>query len=96
MVVARYLGDGSLDADFGTNGFAVPDDPRFAAASGHAIVVQSRGRIVAAGSTQHTFVLAGFDRDGRTDASFGDGGAVVTIADAAGHYDSGERAHRRR
>jgi uncharacterized delta-60 repeat protein len=47
--------------------------------SGRAVLVQSDGKIVAAGEGLHDFVLARYNSDGTLDSSFGTGGKVETL-----------------
>jgi uncharacterized delta-60 repeat protein len=81
FALARYNGDGTLDASFGTGGkvttdFAGSDD--FA----NSVAVQLNGKIVVAGNTSagtgSDFALARYNSDGTLDTSFGTGGKVTT------------------
>jgi uncharacterized delta-60 repeat protein len=86
--VARFNPNGTLDTTFGGKGtvttefFAVPQPGVREAA--FAVVVQSDGKIVAAGSTSQTgkapiqTALARYNIDGSLDSSFGRGGKVLT------------------
>jgi uncharacterized delta-60 repeat protein len=92
FALARYNSDGRLDASFGSGGkvttefFGFSDRPT-------GLVVQSDGRVVAAGgannlnSTGFDFALVRYNVDGSLDSSFGDGGKTTTdflgIVDAA-------------
>lgn len=82
--LARYDADGALDPSFGSGGLVTTD---FASGSDQArhLVVQSDGRIVAAGFARTgtafgpgDFALARYAADGTLDASFGTGGRVTT------------------
>ena len=86
FAVARYLPDGSLDADFGDGGVVQTDlggDDR-----ANSIAVQPDGAILVAGSGWLTggdqasgaeeFALVRYLEDGSFDFGFGDGGVVVT------------------
>jgi uncharacterized delta-60 repeat protein len=81
FALARYKTNGSLDSTFGTGGKVTTDF-----GGGHdgasAVVVQSDGRIIAAGSASvagiSQFALTRYTADGALDASFGKGGKVMT------------------
>jgi len=76
--LARYNRNGRLDSTFGTGGKVVVT---FDSSSDYlyAPVIQSDGKIVAAGSTRGTaFLLARFNADGSLDQTFGNNGSVVT------------------
>jgi uncharacterized delta-60 repeat protein len=89
FALARYNPNGTLDTTFGTGGkvttdFAGNDDQAFA------VVLQSDGKIVAAGqaSTGYRggdFALARYNPNGSLDTTFGTGGKVTT--DFAGDTD---------
>jgi len=76
--LARYTRNGRLDSTFGTGGkVAVTLDPGGDYLD--ALVLQSDGKIVGAGSTHGTsFLLARFNADGSLDQAFGNNGSVVT------------------
>jgi uncharacterized delta-60 repeat protein/uncharacterized repeat protein (TIGR01451 family) len=84
FLLARYNGDGTLDATFGSGGVVTTDfgGALFDAAFG--VALQSNGKIVAAGSaisgfpSSADFALARYNADGSLDASFGSGGKVTT------------------
>jgi uncharacterized delta-60 repeat protein len=86
----RYNRDGSLDGSFGSAGtVTTPFDQASARAEG--VVLQSDGRIVAAGSLlQQTGSQGGesavvrYNADGSLDSTFGAGGKVVTDPDCSG------------
>ncbi len=92
FAIARFNVDGSLDTTFGDHGqvitsFGSQSDEAFA------IVVQPDGRIVAGGHTASPlsgidFALARYNADGTPDATFGNGGQVVTAIRAADSRDS--------
>lgn len=82
FALARYNADGSLDASFGTGGRVVtafgPQSDK-----AYAVLVQPDGKILVGGeSVQATtggdFALARYNADGSLDASFGQGGKVLT------------------
>src|SRR6266540_2032037 len=87
FALARYNGDGTLDASFGTLGTVTTD---FAGAGDVAfsVALQPNGKIVAAGrafiSGGFDFALARYTSDGWLDASFGTGGTVTTDFAGAG------------
>ncbi len=82
VLLARYMPDGSLDSSFGENGKVTTDFRLFE--YGNAVALQPDGKIVVGGKTGPTalgtfnFLLLRYMPDGRLDASFGDGGRVVT------------------
>jgi uncharacterized delta-60 repeat protein len=81
FAIARYKANGKLDKTFGTNGIV-----RTNFANGEAdsiddidgIVIQSDGKIVAAGGSHGDFAMARYNADGSLDKTFGDDGLVVT------------------
>jgi uncharacterized delta-60 repeat protein len=76
FAVARYLKDGSLDPSFDGDGKVTTS---FGGMSGAgAVVRQTDGKIVAAGSASGEFALARYQTDGSLDPTFGSGGKVVT------------------
>jgi uncharacterized delta-60 repeat protein len=84
FALARYHPDGSLDASFGSGGKVLTGGLDRA----NALAVQGDGRLVAAGvarSGSIDFALVRYQPDGALDASFGDGGKVLT--DFAGGPD---------
>ncbi len=88
FALARYHPDGTLDASFGRGGRVTTDFSR-GADKAHALLLQADGRIVLAGNsaqggTGSDFALARYQADGRLDASFGDGGKVVTAIGSDG------------
>jgi uncharacterized delta-60 repeat protein len=81
FVVARYLGDGSLDAAFSEDGKLVGIlGSTIGAARG--VQVDGEGRIVIAGHRHHDFTVARLDEDGALDAEFGDDGITITPVSA--------------
>jgi uncharacterized delta-60 repeat protein len=92
FALSRYNPDGSLDAGFGTGGKVVSDlggGEDFGGAA-YAVAVQQDGKIVAVGFTEpvsggpRDFALARFQPDGTLDASFGNGGIVLTNSGGSG------------
>lgn len=86
FTLARYTTSGALDTTFGTGGMVTTDfsgsvDQAFA------VVIESNGKYVVAGSATNTsnvnptgtdFALARYNTNGSLDATFGTGGKVVT------------------
>ena len=79
--LVRYNADGSLDTPFGVDGKVITD---FNNGSdwGYDIAIQSDGKIVVAGFSNHSgnddFALARYNSDGNLDVTFGTGGKVTT------------------
>lgn len=87
VVVARYNANGTIDATYGTNGFAILDiggvDNR-----GSAMLMQPDGKVVVAGvhgnpSVDSDFLLARFTTAGAPDATFGTNGTVISAFSAS-------------
>jgi uncharacterized delta-60 repeat protein len=77
LAVSRYASNGGLDPSFGRGGKAVTD--LGAGAIANAIVAQTNGKIVAAGTRNSSdFVLVRYLASGKLDAGFGRGGRVLT------------------
>ncbi len=77
FALARYLPNGDPDGSFGSGGEVTTkfgDD----SASARSVMVDNRGRIVAAGYAQHAFALARYRSNGDLDASFGGDGKLAT------------------
>jgi uncharacterized delta-60 repeat protein len=91
--LARYNPDGSLDASFGNGGIVTTNFGFGSYAFG--LALQPDGKVIAAGtvfvdfstddSSNTDFGLARYNPDGTLDASFGNGGLVLT--DFAGYND---------
>jgi uncharacterized delta-60 repeat protein len=84
FALARYYTDGSLDASFG-NGGKVTTDFFNRTDNANAVLIQSDGKIVAAGFAANPnagganqFALARYNSNGSLDAGFGAGGKVTT------------------
>jgi integrase/recombinase XerD len=81
--VLRYLGNGALDASFGTGGRASANFTNFLN-SPDDVALQPDGKIVVAGNAQSAdgtvseFAVARFNANGTLDGSFGAGGKVTT------------------
>jgi uncharacterized delta-60 repeat protein len=84
LSVLRYGRDGGLDATFGNGGKVLTAPGAHRNDSATAIAVQADGKIVVAGSSDQggtaglDFVLVRYNADGSLDATFGNGGIVVT------------------
>lgn len=96
FALARYLADGTLDDQFGTDGIAIPavgDSAKDAAA--YALAIQSDGKLVAAGNASFDGVsriaLLRCQEDGTPDSTFGDGAGVAsaTFGSTAMPWSSG-------
>lgn len=90
FALARYNADGSLDAGFGDGGLVTTD--LGGADHAYAIVIDSDGRIVVAGSSgvaDADFALARYRADGSLDPNFGRGGLVTTGLSGSGSFDFG-------
>jgi uncharacterized delta-60 repeat protein len=89
FALARYNSDGTLDASFGDRGMVTT---RFGDKNDYAysVAIQSDGKIVAAGyarvGTDEDFALARYNDDGTLDASFGNGGQVMTGLGSSDDY----------
>ncbi len=89
FAVARLNADGSLDTQFGTDGWATAAFPEFqgqpSAVQANAMAIEPGGQIVVAGMTgteglygqPNAFAVARFNPDGTLDSSFGTGGEVI-------------------
>ena len=78
IALARYHGDGSLDASFGSGGKVTTAAPGLTTTGASAVALQPDGKIVVAGNRGRNAVVARYTRSGSLDASFGGGGQVVT------------------
>jgi uncharacterized delta-60 repeat protein len=83
FALARHNSDGSLDATFGRNGIVTTEFTGYVHAYAWALVIQSDGKIVAAGAAltanhQSDFALARYNSDGSLDATFGLEGKTTT------------------
>jgi uncharacterized delta-60 repeat protein len=77
FVLARYQTDGNLDPSFGIGGIAItPVGSGFDEA--HALALQPDGKLLAAGTAEEGFALARYTSTGSLDATFGNGGIVLT------------------
>lgn len=92
FAVARYNPDGSLDASFGTGG-RVTTAIGNGADKAYALLLQPDGKIVLGGDSSQgangkDFALVRYNADGTLDASFGNGGKVITPIGAQGASES--------
>jgi len=76
----RYSLDGKLDSSFGVKGVVTTP---FAFDQGsksycESVVVQPDGKVLVAGNANEHFAIARYETDGTLDASFGDGGKLVS------------------
>jgi uncharacterized delta-60 repeat protein len=90
--LARYNTDGSLDQTFGSGGKVTTDILSASADEANAVVLQSDGKILAAGSARASsssvipdFALVRYNDRGRLDSGFGSAGRVTT--DFFGSFD---------
>src|SRR5262249_61243249 len=78
FAITRYRANGRLDRSFG-GGTGTVTTAFGPGAAAKALVQQSDGKLVAAGSGDSRFALVRYDADGSPDPSFGEGtGTVVT------------------
>ena len=77
FVVVRYLPDGQLDLDFGTDGKAITD-PMPGDSQIEDIALQPDGKIVATGFSFSEYALVRYDSQGQLDPSFGGDGIVIS------------------
>ena len=82
--LARYNRDGSLDTTFGSGGKATALGNVLSDNEGEAVVLQGKRRILAAGTRNGLFALAGFRPNGKLDASFGLDRGVTTAFGSTG------------
>jgi len=88
MAVVRYDSSGTLDPTFGAGGISIASvESSWDVAE--ALVVQSDGKIVAAGEGGNALALVRYDVDGQLDASFGVVGKVTTKLGASSAHAVG-------
>jgi uncharacterized delta-60 repeat protein len=93
FAVARYQPDGSLDTSFGTGGIVTTsvDGEPFGFSEARAVTIQPDGKVVVGGfiidlnTSDYAVAVARYNSDGSLDATFGNGGTVIT--DAGGSYE---------
>ncbi len=83
FALARYSGDGSLDSSFGKSG-KITTDFFGKNDQAYAVALQRDGRIVVAGGATSAkggfgFAVARYNNDGVVDATFGNGGKIITF-----------------
>lgn len=78
FALARYDGDGSLDSTFDGDGKVTTDVTSTGFESAEAVVLQTDGKIVAAGKSDNDFALARYSANGSLDTSFDGDGTVLT------------------
>ncbi len=93
FAIARYLPNGAVDTDFGTQGKTTTDffgqrDRAFA------VAIQPDNRIVVVGEAlvngNSDFAVARYDANGVLDTSFGDSGSGKVTTDIGEHVDIGK------
>lgn len=82
--LARYNRNGSLDTTFGSGGKVTALGNVLSDNEGEAVVLQGKRRILAAGTRNGLFALAGFRPNGKLDASFGLDRGVSTAFGSTG------------
>jgi uncharacterized delta-60 repeat protein len=88
LIVARYTASGTLDTTFNGSGYSVFLPPGITQADGHAVALQSDGKIVVTGSCTGTdgagdMLVARFNTNGTLDTSFGGGSGYVRLDNGA-------------
>src|SRR5262245_23657894 len=86
LVLASFqfsdAGEGSLDPGFGTAGIVTTDITGSSDDSANAVVIQSDGKIIVAGTTLDTldrdFMVIRYNTSGSLDTTFGNNGVVTT------------------
>jgi uncharacterized delta-60 repeat protein len=88
LALARYTSDGSLDNAFGKAGLVVATVGNGSYATGNAALLQSDGKIVAAGSAFQSIgtdvAVLRFNTDGSADTAFGTSGVVLSQIGSTG------------
>ncbi len=81
FMLARINQDGNIDTSFGVDGFSITDLGNNYYDYLSAVVVQSDGKIVAAGTTWssgNNVAIARYNEDGTLDQSLGSGGLIIS------------------
>lgn len=82
VYIARLNSNGTFDTTFGTNGYTITDVDNSSSDSGHALVLQSNGRIIVSGDTStggtNYFLSMRYTTDGALDTSFSFDGIILT------------------
>jgi len=99
VVVLRYTTTGSLDTGFDDDGIVTTSIGNQASSQdyGHAVAIQSDGKIVVAGTgyfglTHEDFAVVRYSSDGSLDTSFGGDGIVTTAVGTSTAKDEGYAA----
>lgn len=82
FALARYKSDGTLDTTFGVGGVVTTNFPIGTSGGvdvANDVIIQSDGKIVAAGRSAGRFGVARYNTNGSLDTSFGVGGVVSTV-----------------
>ena len=96
FTIARYLSDGTLDLDFGTDGIVTTNASVWDQAN--SVAIQSDGKIVIAGSSESNaaaggqyqyFAVARYLSNGTLDTGFGDNGIATTLVNEDGYSYAG-------
>jgi len=81
FALARYQADGSPDTSFGSGGKLLTDFDSQSSDEAHAVVIQSDGKIVIAGTatgiSRGGFAVLRYNANGSLDPTFGSGGKVL-------------------
>lgn len=77
LLVFRLRPDGVLDPDFGSGGRVVIGDSTANRTAGYSVVVDPGGRIVVAGESDSSLLVARLQANGTLDAGFGSGGVYL-------------------
>jgi uncharacterized delta-60 repeat protein/LPXTG-motif cell wall-anchored protein len=78
FAVVRYNTDGSLDTTFDTDGKATTDIGTSTRDKANAVVIQSDGKIIAAGTSNNDFAIARYTATGALDTTFDTDGKATT------------------
>jgi uncharacterized delta-60 repeat protein len=82
FALVRYDADGALDATFGVGGVVTTNFPIGMSGGvdvANDVIIQSDGKLVAAGRSAGRFGVARYNTNGSLDSSFGVGGVVSTV-----------------
>lgn len=82
FALVRYESDGTLDTNFGVGGVVTTNFPIGSSGGvdvANDVIVQSDGKIVAAGRSAGRFGVARYNNNGSLDSTFGVGGVVSTV-----------------
>jgi uncharacterized delta-60 repeat protein len=94
FALVRYTENGQLDTGFGTGGRVTAGTPGYGSAIyGHALAIQTDGRIIASGYVETAdfayadFAVVRVNADGTPDTSFGVAGTGIVLTDFYGDRD---------